>query len=115
MTTPCGYKLKLEVWPDGQEKGKESHVSVWLHYLSEEGDKRKWSARITMILELLKQYRVPGDTQKMIVMESFDICCEKYTSKRRQNCIGTFSNTLIAHKILDENQQFIKDLSLIHI
>ena len=112
MTTPHGYKLKLEVWPDGQDKGKGSHISVWLHYLSEEGDKRKWSARITLTMELLKQYWVPGDTQKIIIMESFDIRCEKYTSKRRYNCIGTFSNTRIAHKKLDENQQFIKDNSL---
>ena len=112
MTTPNGYKLQLEVWPSGQKEGRESHVSVWLHYLREEGDERKWSARVTMTLELLKQDWVPGNNRNVIIMESFDIMCDKYTNKRRYNLIGTFSNTLIAHKTLDENQLFLKDNSL---
>lgn len=112
MMTPRGYKLLLEVWPNGQNEGRGTHVSVWLQYQREEGDEMKWPARVTMNLELLKQSWVPGNTRKMIIMESFDIECDKYTSKRRYHLIGTFSNTLIAHKTLSENQQFLKDDSL---
>lgn len=112
MLTPRGYQLLLEVWPNGQYEGKDTHVSVWLHYIREKGEETKWPARMTMNLELLRQKRIPGNNRKVIFMESFDILCDQYTNKRRYNFIGKFSNTLIDHKTLEENQQFLKDNSL---
>ena len=112
MMTPRGYKLLLEVWPSGKYEGRDTHVSVWVQYIREEGEETKWPARVTMNLELLRQKNAPQNTRQVIVMESFDIRCDQYTSKRRYNFVGTFSNTLISHKALDENEQFLKNDSL---
>ncbi len=112
MMTPRGYQLLLEVWPSGQYEGKDTHVSVWLYYIREKGEETKWPARVTMNLELLRQNWVTQNTRKLIVMENFDILCDQYTNKRRYNLIGKFSNMLIDHKTLEENQQFLKDDSL---
>ena len=110
MTTPLGYNLQVDVWPNGQHDGKDSHVSVWLQYRKESGGKQQWPAKITMTLELLNQY--PGaEKWQNPIMESFNVLCDRYT--RQVNCIGAFSNTLIAHKTLGVNQQtkrqFLKD------
>ena len=112
MITPRGYKLLLEVWPSGKYEGRDTHVSVWVHYIREDGEETKWPARVTMNLELLRQEKAPQNTRKAIFMESFNIQCDQYTSKRRYNLIGKFSNTLVSHKTLDENQLFLKDDSL---
>jgi hypothetical protein len=113
MTTPNGYKLLLEVWPSGKYEGKDSHVSVWVQYIREEGEEEtKWPARVTMNLELLQQKWAPQNIRKVIFMESFDIQCDQYTKKRRYYLIGKFSNTLISHKALDESQLFLKNNSL---
>ena len=112
MMTPNGYQLLLEVWPSGKNKGKDTHVSVWVHYIREKGEEKRFPAQVTMTLELLRQNQVPGNTRKVILMETFAILCSNYTDKRRYNLIGTFSDTLIDHKTLEENQQFLKNDSL---
>lgn len=114
MTTPLGYNLQVEVWPDGQKEGKGSHVSVWMQYIHEvDGGKKKWPAKVTMTLELFNQY-CGAESWQNPIMETFDILCDEY--KHRYNCVGTFSNTLITHKTLGENQQkkrqFLKDDSI---
>lgn len=111
MTTPLGYNLQVDVWPNGQNKGKGSHVSVWMQYLNKTEDKtKKWPAKVTMTLELFNQYRGAEKWQNPI-METFNILCDRY--KRRYNCIGTFGDTLISHKTLGANHQkklqFLKD------
>lgn len=114
MTTPRGYNLQVDVWPSGQNKGKGSHVSVWMQYLNKMEDKaKKWPAKVTMTLELFNQYCGAEKWQNPI-MESFDILCDRY--KHRYNYIGTFGDTLISHKTLGKNHQkklqFLKDDSL---
>ena len=113
MMTPNGYKLLLEVWPSGKYEGEDTHISVWVQYIREEVEEEtKWPARVTMNLELLRQKKAPQNTRKVILMESFDIQCDHYSKKRQYNFIGKFSNTLISHKALEENQLFLKNDSL---
>ena len=113
MTTPLGYSLQVDVWPNGQNEGKGTHMSVWMQYVYKAEDKKKWPAKITMTLEFFNQYRGSEKWQNPI-MESFNILCDQY--KNRYNCIGTFGDKLISHKTLGENHrkrlQFLKDDSL---
>ena len=34
IQTPLGYRLQLNVWPNGQKAGEGTHISVWLGFLN---------------------------------------------------------------------------------
>ena len=114
MTTPRGYNLQVDVWPNGQKEGKGSHLSVWMQYINEKDEeKKKWPAKVTLTLELFNQY--PGaEKWQNPIMDTFDILCDQY--KHRYNYIGTFGNRLIAHETLAKNPkkklQFLKEDSI---
>ena len=107
MKTPLGYKLQLNVWPNGQKEGEGSYVSVWLGYLSGVDDGRlPFPVQITMTLELHDHF----GKWELLRTEKFILTG---TYKYRFNYIGTFNdNKLILHERL-HMRQFIQNDSIV--
>ena len=107
VQTLLGYRLQLNVWPNGQKDGEGDHVSVWLGYLSGVHDNRlPFPTQLTMKLELHDHF----GTWDLLRTEKF-ILTGAY--KYRFNYIGTFNNNkLISHERL-HRRQFVQNDSIL--
>ncbi len=57
-THPGGYRVGIQVWPNGLGEGEGTHVSVYLCTIKGENDNElKWLADCTITLQLLNQHR----------------------------------------------------------
>ncbi len=57
-THPGGYRIGIQVWPNGYGEGERTHVSVHLCMAKGENDDHlKWPADCTITLQLLNQHR----------------------------------------------------------
>ena len=106
MKTSFGFKLQLNVWPNGKERGDGSHMSVWLGYLLDAEERLPFPMLMTMTLKLRNCY----GKQELIRTENFTL---NYPGKYRFNYIGTFNNNqLISHERLSR-QKFIQNDSVV--
>ena len=81
------HKLVLTVWPNGQQEGKNTHVSMWL----EQEDAQNQPAHVLVFFELLNQL---ADVSHIQVTCHFPII-------GHGRYIGAISNTLVEHSALD--------------
>ena len=75
-----GYKLRLEVYPNGNDEGNGSHVSIFICLLKGEyDDNLKWPMNITIQLTILNWCK--DDTH---IMKSFSISDTRVTSSNEE-------------------------------
>ena len=106
IQTPLGYRLQLNVWPNGQKDGEGSHVSVWLGYLSGVyANALLFPVVMTMKLELHDHF----GKWELLKTEKFTLTG---AYKFQFNYLGTFNdNKLISHERL-RRRQFIHNDSI---
>ena len=104
--TRSGFKLQLNVWPNGKERGEGTHMAVWLGYRLDDADQRpQIPTTMTMTLKFKASYGIV-----LIKTENFRI---EHIGRYRFNYIGTFNdNQLISHERL-EKQNFIQNDSVV--
>ena len=108
--THSGFKLQLNVWPNGKERGEGTHMTVWLGYRLDDADQRpQIPTTMTMTLKLEDSY----GKKDLIKTENFRI---EHIGKYRFNYIGTFKdNKLISHERLKKQSFIQKDSIVMHI
>ncbi len=106
VQTPLGYRLQLNVWPNGQKAGEGSHVSVWLGYLSGVyANGLPFPIVMTMKFELHDHF----GKWELLRTEKFMLTG---AYKYQFNYLGTFNdNKLISHVQL-QRRQFIHNDSI---
>ncbi len=99
-THPGGYRISIEVWPNGFGEGRGTHVAVHLYRSNGKNDDRlKWPADCTIILQLLNQHR---DHNHFTVSKRFQ--WDKPTiGISTHAAYSIIDNKFIAHKDLDWN------------
>ena len=112
-SSPGGYKMCIEVIPNGGGRGKGTHVSVYAYLMHGENDDHlPWPFAGTVVIELLNQL-----TDQNHLSVSIKMTKDKGTSQRvlddDRAKTGRGRTLYIAHSSLDyndaENCQYLKD------
>ena len=114
-TSPGGYKMRLQVYPNGTNDGQGTHVSCYMHLRSGKyDDTLEWPFRGEVTIELLNQLEDKNHKEYTThYNESVPEECKQRVGARSK---GWGKTRLITHSKLEHNPitncQYLKDDSL---
>ena len=112
-----GYKMCLNVDANGNDKGKDTHVSVWVYMMKGEFDSHlQWPFKGEMKVQLVNQ-REGGEHLEKIIIEKSDESAESFSrvTVGVKSTIGWGSSSFISHADLykpEEGKEFLKNDTL---
>ena len=113
-TSPGGYKMRLQVYPNGEGDGKGTHVSCYIHLMpGKYDDTLEWPFRGEVTIELLNQLEDKNHKKYTSHYNgSTPEECKQRVPKGKNNAEGWGKPQFISHSEPITNFQYLKDDSL---
>ena len=109
-----GYKMRLEVYPNGYGDGKGTHISLFARLLKGENDcNLKWPMNINLTIQLINWHKDDSHFMDVVCFtKAVSGACNQVMGAKKKADLGWGNHKFCAHSILYEatrSVQYIED------